>query len=192
MTDVSSVYEEKFLNSSDLDGREHVVTIAAESVGPVTSQEGTDDRVILRFHEFERSLILTPENAQQIASVLNEGETSLWIGRKIMIGTEMGEHWPEIRVRPSAPPSSSPPPSSRAQPARVLGQEGAICLQDSLVELGWNDADLVAAVATRDPAAADRISGVEFELIPEDVIPAVAAALERCSDPAPTLEEDRP
>ena len=189
MTDLSKIYTSKHLKAADLGGCDHVVTIDGESVERIKNNQGQEDeRVVLSFREFKQPLILNLTNATTIGSVLGDQETSRWVGRQITIGTAMveafGDTVPAIRVRPTAPPTSFQPPNNGAQTTLVLGAAGAIRLRERLAKISWQTVDLVAAVATRDPAASERIKGVAFENIPQDTFPVIKAALDAVPSPA--------
>jgi hypothetical protein len=115
MVDINTIYTSETLKAADLQGREHVVTIAA-----VDSKEfDNGKKLILKFTGAKKAMVVNKTNGKRIAFIHGD-ETTNWIGKKIVLAPEMvsykGDAVWAIRVKPAAV-SDPPAKSAAAKPA---------------------------------------------------------------------------
>jgi hypothetical protein len=116
MVNVNSIYSGETLKASDLQGREHIVTIAG-----VESKEFDNGRkLVVKFVGAKKAFVCNKTNGKRIAFIHGD-ETNGWIGKKIVLAPEMvvykGDAVWAIRVKPAA--VSDPPIKSAVQQSRA-------------------------------------------------------------------------
>lgn len=121
MPNINDAFPSKFLKSSDLQGKEPVVTIAKvvmEEVG-----QNKEMKPVVYFSGAGKGLVLNKTNANRIVQITGTGVTEEWRGHKIKLyATETsfnGEQVDCIRIRPSVPSKSNPlrPAPVKTKPA---------------------------------------------------------------------------
>ena len=100
---INDAFPSKYLKASDLQGRNHSVTIA----NVVTEDIGKgEEKLIIYFQGHKKGMVLNKTNANNIA-VLYGPETSDWTGQPIIIFEAMvdfqGKTVPALRVRGPQP-----------------------------------------------------------------------------------------
>jgi len=114
---VSDAYPSKFLKATDLQGREHRVTIgnvAFESVGD-------DKKLIVYFAGKTKGLVLNKTNARSLAKIYGD-DSRAWADKEVILYETVvdfrGESMPTIRLKfpPQAAPLVLVTPPAEPQP----------------------------------------------------------------------------
>jgi len=84
---LNNMFPRKFATGEDLNGHSVTVTVKKMSIDKLSPRPGQppEDRFILYFEETIKGVILSRTLADQIASILQNDETDLWIGEKITL-----------------------------------------------------------------------------------------------------------
>jgi hypothetical protein len=125
---ISEVFPSKFLKSDDLpDDEDALVTIVDAQLEPVGPDK--EDKLCLRFREFEKALVCNKTNADVIGELYGD-DTDEWLGKKIWLYvTEVsfqGKTTMAIRVRmrkPQPKPKPAAPPVVEKEPEPDLSYE---------------------------------------------------------------------
>lgn len=84
---LTNVFPSNFLKASDLNGREHTLTIAK----CLMEEVGDDNRLVIYFAGKEKGMVCNKTNANRIALYYGD-DTDGWIGKQITIGCELVEY----------------------------------------------------------------------------------------------------
>ncbi len=99
--ELSSIFPSKYLKAADLKGREPTVVIASAEIEKI----GDDNKLVLYFQDKDKGIVCNRTNADRIAYMYGT-DTDSWIGKKIVLYTEMvnfqGKVTEAIRIKPSA------------------------------------------------------------------------------------------
>lgn len=113
MVNVNKIFTSDYLRADELNDKPHLVTISGTEV--VTMQDGTN-KILVRFVEFDKGLLLNKTNASNLTEYLGP-ETDNWHGQHtVMFPTYVdfqGKSVEAIRVR-------KPKPQAAAQSAPGL------------------------------------------------------------------------
>lgn len=100
--DVNAMYPSEYLKASDLQGKDHTVTIQGIKMEKI----GRDDepaKPVLYFRGAKKGLVLNRTNANTVAEIYGT-ETNFWMGKPITLGVSwvdfQGRQVEAIRVRP--------------------------------------------------------------------------------------------
>lgn len=108
-------FPKEHLRGVDLRGQDVNLTIAGVAMEPVKCMDDRsgqvkwieEQRLVARFRETDKKLIVNQTNAQLIATALGTGETDDWAGRRITVypkpGKWFGKVQDALRVRHVAP-----------------------------------------------------------------------------------------
>lgn len=138
--DVNSVFGGATLKADDLQGREHLLTIASVEPVEFESRKGPQHKLKITFAGAKKPLICNKTNAKRIA-MIHGNETTAWLGKQITLYPEIvdfeGEPTPSIRVkivmgtravslRPQARPMNDPMPDQTQHENPADGMNDAI------------------------------------------------------------------
>jgi hypothetical protein len=104
-------FPSKFLKASDIPGPK-VVTI--ESVSPEWLGQGSeaDRKLIVRFKEIDRGLVLNKTNYRSLLELTATSDTDNWIGKRIQLVSVrvdfQGRRVPSIRIEPAPTKPTTP------------------------------------------------------------------------------------
>lgn len=97
---VNNVFTSNYIKASDLQGREHQVTIANVAMEKV----GTDQRLVVYFVGHSKGLLLNKTNANNIDFMYGP-DTDRWLGKPVTLFQAMvdfqGKTVPAVRVKPA-------------------------------------------------------------------------------------------
>jgi hypothetical protein len=117
---LNDAFPSRWLKSEDCEDGDLILTIKSAAIEPVKGTNGDEDKLILRFAEEDKGLILNKTNAKSISKIHGD-DTDDWVGKKVALySTEVefgGETMLGIRVRLKAPKAGVASPASRASSA---------------------------------------------------------------------------
>lgn len=131
MVDVNMIYKSNSDNikAEDIGNNMWTLTISSADVKKFSD---TDSKIVLTFHEWEKSLPLNYTNAQTIAGIYGQDSNS-WVGQQIMLFTMpvtyQGKQTLGVRVRapgqmsqPQQPAQPQPQPQQQYRPGAMQPQ----------------------------------------------------------------------
>lgn len=93
----------EFLIGEEFAGKDVTLTIKSVQREQVQNQQGKENKIVARFEESDRAIILNVTNCKAITKVLGSGYIQDWVGHKITFtsvkGTFFGEEQEVIRVK---------------------------------------------------------------------------------------------
>lgn len=120
MVDINEVYKSNSNNikAEDIGDNMWTMTIKSADVEELKNKEGqVDHKIVLTFHEWDKSLPLNITNARAVAGLYG-GNTDAWVGKQIMLFTAMVDFQgrPTLGIRVRAPQPTQPRMPGQTQP----------------------------------------------------------------------------
>lgn len=116
---VNDAFPSKYLRASDLQNREHTLTISNIVMEEMNGDRGKQSKPVAFFQGAQKGLVLNKTNSLTIAAAYGD-EMTAWFGRQIVLFPAMdrmaGEMKPCIRVRPVFSGAASAPAAAQARP----------------------------------------------------------------------------